>query len=259
MLIYHNMEINQTAMKDPAFLFYPGDWLGGTMGMTFEQKGCYIELLMMQFNLGQFTEAQAKQVLSICFDLAWATLKHKFDTDGVYFWNNRLRLEIEKRRRFSESRRSNAFKKKPIEHMVEHMVEHMEDENDNTNTVISSREKSVREEGEISVEIMTVLTFSEFWDLYDKKVGLKEKVEKKFKATTEKDREKMIGHISDYKLSQPDKQYRKDPMTYLNNKAWNDEIIFKNGNQQSAGKQGATADEALRAALSGVYSAGQYE
>ena len=25
--------------KDPAFLFYPGDWLGGTMGMTLEEKG----------------------------------------------------------------------------------------------------------------------------------------------------------------------------------------------------------------------------
>lgn len=22
--------------KDPAFLFYPNDWLGGTMGMTFD-------------------------------------------------------------------------------------------------------------------------------------------------------------------------------------------------------------------------------
>ena len=33
--------------KDPAFLFYPGDWIGGTMGMTFEEKGAYMEILMM--------------------------------------------------------------------------------------------------------------------------------------------------------------------------------------------------------------------
>ena len=41
--------------KDPAFLFYPNDWLGGTMGMTFEEKGAYMELLMMQFNRGHMT------------------------------------------------------------------------------------------------------------------------------------------------------------------------------------------------------------
>ena len=38
--------------KDPAFLFYPNDYIGGTMGMTFEEKGAYIELLMLQFNRG---------------------------------------------------------------------------------------------------------------------------------------------------------------------------------------------------------------
>lgn len=36
--------------KDPAFLFYPGDWLGGTMGMSLTQKGAYFHLLMVQFN-----------------------------------------------------------------------------------------------------------------------------------------------------------------------------------------------------------------
>jgi len=117
--------------KDPAFLFYPNDWLGGTMGMTFEQKGAYMELLMMQFNQGQFTEAQAKQVLSICFDVAWATIKQKFLTDGTYYWNRRLREEIEKRQRFTESRRLNGLAEKKPEASAKHMPKHMEDENRN--------------------------------------------------------------------------------------------------------------------------------
>ena len=41
--------------KDPAFLFYPNDWLGGTIGMSFEEKGAYMELLIAQFNLGHMT------------------------------------------------------------------------------------------------------------------------------------------------------------------------------------------------------------
>ena len=42
--------------KDPAFLFYPNDYIGGTMGMTFEEKGAYMDVLMMQFNRGHMTE-----------------------------------------------------------------------------------------------------------------------------------------------------------------------------------------------------------
>ncbi|MHA2039809.1 MAG: hypothetical protein ACW98X_25615, partial [Promethearchaeota archaeon] len=38
--------------KDPAFLFYPGDWLGGTMLFSRAHKGAYMDLLMAQFNNG---------------------------------------------------------------------------------------------------------------------------------------------------------------------------------------------------------------
>ena len=40
-----------------------------------------------------------------------------------------------------------------------------------------------------------------------------------------------MKHLPLYKKSQPNKKYRKDPATYLNNKSWNDEIIFDDGQQ----------------------------
>lgn len=98
--------------KDPAFLFYPGDWLGGTMGMSLETKGAYLELLIFQFNNYNFTEAQAKQVLSICFAKVWKKIKPKFKSEGdknQFFYNEKLRQEIERRKKFSESRRNNAL------------------------------------------------------------------------------------------------------------------------------------------------------
>lgn len=128
--------------KDPAFLFYPGDWLSGTMYLTHEQKGAYIDLLILQFNVGSFSEAQARQVLSICFDVAWPMLKQKFIKESGLYFNERLKVEIEKRKSFSESRRNNAkgVKSKKTDPLLEkekseHMHEHMEDENiiiDNT-------------------------------------------------------------------------------------------------------------------------------
>lgn len=68
-------------MKDPAFLFYPNDYIGGTMGMTFEQKGAYMDLLMMQFNRGHMTNHMICQVLGQTGGQLWDTIKDKFILD----------------------------------------------------------------------------------------------------------------------------------------------------------------------------------
>lgn len=115
--------------RDPAFLFYPGDWLGGTMCFTLEEKGAYLELLILQFNQGKFTEAQAKHMLSKCEASVWQNIKHKFINKGGYYYQERLQSEIEKRRNFSQSRKNNALgSNKPKTY-----AEHMEDENENIN------------------------------------------------------------------------------------------------------------------------------
>jgi len=123
--------------KDPAFLFYPGDWQGGTMHMTHLEKGCYLDLLMLQFNRGKFTEAQAKHMLQSSFDLVWSTIQEKFICENGLYWNQRLATEKEKRSKFTESRRNNATKEKedkPSEkHMLQHTHNRMEDENINEN------------------------------------------------------------------------------------------------------------------------------
>lgn len=129
--------------KDPAFLFYPGDWNLGTMHMTLIEKGAYMELLMLQFSRGKFTLAHAKHMLNGSFDLAWPTIKEKFETDGNFFWNKRLQEEVDKRRKFTESRRVNASKEKvekkhakrksTSKASAKHMLVHMENENENEN------------------------------------------------------------------------------------------------------------------------------
>ena len=90
--------------KDPAFLFYPNDYIGGTMGMTFEEKGAYMELLMLQFNRGHMSEDIINQVVG----QLWNKLKDKFEVDdhGLYF-NQRLEQEKLKRKKYTSSRKNN--------------------------------------------------------------------------------------------------------------------------------------------------------
>ena len=75
--------------KDPAFLFYPGDWLGGTLGMTFEEKGAYMELLMMQFTRGHMTDQMIYQTVG----QLWVNLQDKFQKDSQGLWFNE-RLDV---------------------------------------------------------------------------------------------------------------------------------------------------------------------
>lgn len=67
--------------------------------------------------------------------------------------------------------------------------------------------------------------FDRFWNEYDKKTGNREKIEKKFKRLSEEEVKLIFDYIPEYKKSQPEKKYRKNPETFLNNKGWQDELI----------------------------------
>ena len=72
--------------------------------------------------------------------------------------------------------------------------------------------------------INTTTDFEKFWKLYDKKVG-KEKCIKKWNKIKQEVKTLIYNTLDAYIRSTPDKSYRKNPLTYLNNKTWNDEII----------------------------------
>ena len=61
------------------------------MHMTHLEKGCYMDLLMLQFNRGKFTEAQAKHMLQSSFDLAWPTIQEKFVCEDGNIFHAKLR------------------------------------------------------------------------------------------------------------------------------------------------------------------------
>ena len=71
----------------------------------------------------------------------------------------------------------------------------------------------------------TPTSFTNFWNIYDKKVGSREKLKNKWEQLQEEERLKAIEFIPKYKTAQPDKFFRKNPETFLKNKSWNDELI----------------------------------
>lgn len=71
-----------------------------------------------------------------------------------------------------------------------------------------------------------IILFDSWWQAFDKKVG-KEKTQKRWLSLSIEEMNHCLNVVADYVKSKPDKQFRKDPMTYLNGKHWNDEIIIK--------------------------------
>ena len=68
-------------------------------------------------------------------------------------------------------------------------------------------------------------TFERAWNLYDKKVGCKAKLEKKWNSMSKKDRKAAIEYIPLYVIATEDKKYRKNFQPFLNQRGWEDELI----------------------------------
>lgn len=67
-------------------------------------------------------------------------------------------------------------------------------------------------------------SFIDFWNDYDKKVGL-QKVKLIWNKLSIENKLKIRVHIPKYKEATPNKKYRKDPQGYLNQGKWEDEIV----------------------------------
>lgn len=93
--------------KDPAILFYTGDFLNGCSDLTFEERGQYITLLCLQHQKGHLSEKTIRlSVGSVSVDV----LKKFIEDPAGNFYNERMENEITKRAQFIQSRINNGSK-----------------------------------------------------------------------------------------------------------------------------------------------------
>lgn len=83
-----------------------------------------------------------------------------------------------------------------------------------------------RKESKESKEEYIYPSFDDFWNLYDKKIDVK-KCKSKWQKLPHAIKKNIMDYIPKYKLSNKDKQYRKNPATFLNNESWNNDIEVK--------------------------------
>ena len=145
-----------------------------------------------------------------------ASVVNDFDLfifNGDYFGSNSVQERLEQRNdKSAKARKSASYRWENANAMQ---------------TQSDSNAKKERKGKEIKgKEIKEInISFDIFWDLYDKKVGDKDKLKKKWESLQDSDRKSIIDYLPKYKTIQPDKKFRKDPQTFFNNSSWNDELV----------------------------------
>lgn len=224
--------------KDPAFLFYSSDFLTGTMFLSDEQTGRFIKLLCVQHQKGRLSE---KHMLNICktYDKDIFEMFEK-DSDGL-FYNERLEQEHNRRKSYSESRRSNRTKKKKdIINISKTYDNHME-----TETVTETITENI---AEIEVEIFP--TFDDFWNLYEKK-GTRKITQQRWSKLTYDIKLKIMDYIPAYFESEPAEKYRKDAQRFISQEKWKDKIIKNENNGRAKNNKNEISSEFAREILTG--------
>ena len=197
-----------------------------------------------------------------------------FESDGEFFWSNRVMRNIEKRAELSKKRsiagkisseKRQFTSKMPtsVEQVLTHDQQMPTSVQQNPTKERKEKESKVKEiketkeketikekekKGSTDVELvfdvfddindqniqsiqhssLEVLDgFGRWWELYDKKVG-KQTAHKLWKKLNVNDRSAIMAHTALYRMA-TEKAYRKNPETYLRQRAWEDEIIDKHG------------------------------
>lgn len=206
-------------MKTPSFDFYYQDFLVGTSFMSLEATGAYILCLCHQAHKNAISIDQIKAICMNNESIIEQVLP-KFITDEStgLLYNERCRIEVDKKTRYAASRSNNRKKKEVTKKEIKQAKD---------------KDADGATEGVIDLTNELNVPFEFWWDEYRKKVGNIKKLQKKWSALKDEERQMAFEHTKLYVAATPDKTYRKNPETYINNKSWNDEIIKKsehNGN-----------------------------
>lgn len=99
-------------------------------------------------------------------------------------------------------------------------------------------ELDIETDKEIELDIDIDQAFNMFWNTYDKKID-KRKCYSKWRKLSSEEKDSALNYIPAYVRATPEKQYRKHPATFLNNKAWENEIIQRPAQTKGTGNEPA--------------------
>lgn len=191
------------------------------MSAIFNRKLAVIKMALEVFESFEMIEVEANNAISIS---NWEKHQNIEGMDKIRTQNNIRQKKLREKRKL-ELQESNVTSNVTVTQSNATDKEENKIKNKNKIKNTKSDFKKIPEP--------TKLDFDLFWNLYDKKTG-KDKCLSKWNKLNLETQTKILEYIPKYKIAQPDKKFRKNPETFLNNKSWEDEIISKSNNNNTS-------------------------
>ena len=222
------------------YKFNIGDWHLHTSHLTLVEEAVYFRLVNHYYNTEKpFIKSETQTLIrrlrlgneSVTVEII---LSEFFVLNGESYVHTRCEKEIKSFKKKAKVNKANGSKggRPRIDKGLEDNPEETQTvTTTNPNVTLNTNHKPLTTNQEPLISNMVanapvdswVIAFEFFWNTYDKKEG-RHKCELKFKKLTIADRNALFHALPLYIQSTPDKQYRKNPLTWLNGKHWNDEI-----------------------------------
>jgi hypothetical protein len=213
------------AKELPYFRFTAQEWQNGDITlMDYESQGVFTNVCCFYWLSDcSITLAKLKLRLPTAINIIESLLKngiikHDAKTDflEIEFLNEQFDVLSEKRKKRQEAgSKGGKAKSSNAKAMLKQKPSYKDKEKEKDNDNLLQPETTSN----------SAYSFDMFWKDYDKKQGLKD-AQKKYSKLSEEIRLKIKEHIPKYKKSVSDQQFRKNPVTYINQEAWNDEVII---------------------------------
>lgn len=224
--------------KDPILPLYYNDITRSTITWTDEEFGAYMRLLIEQWDKGCLpNDVSRLSRIATSLNNTWELIKSKFRPTDCGLQNpvmEEIRLKRLKHKNYQrENGKLGGRPKKANQNLNNNLGESQ------TKPKPKPTEKPLESENEIYITTNSNISnttaskpsFEDFWDLYDKKVDRKT-CELKWKKLSQVDKEKIMENLPLYIVATPEKQFRKNPETYLFNRSWENEIVLDNKSSQ---------------------------
>lgn len=218
----------------PYFQFEPAEWLAGDiMFCSLSAKGLFTDIMTLYWQRDcKLTLEQAQKRFNYENEfnelISEEIIKIKDGFIVIEFLDNQMIKAIEKSsvNSINGAKGGRPKKQTETEKKPNALISVIENESEKK----PIREDKIKEDNIIEYNnniISKESAFEIFWDTYSKKVE-KTPCETKFLKLTKKDIENILLVVKDYVISTPDVKYRKNPLTWLNKKCWEDEIASEN-------------------------------
>jgi hypothetical protein len=212
------------AKELPYFKFEPNQWENGNIQMlSRDDKGLFIDLCSMYWSrLGDVPLKLAVQKL--CAGNANA-LNSLCDNRIIAIEDDFIRIDFleEQLSEFDNISKQNSKnakdgwdKRRKINDLSERNATALISQCEND----AIREDKIREDKN-NISLSLENDFLKFWNIYNKKNDSK-RCKDKFIKLPKKDIDKILEVVNDYVVLTPDVKFRKNPLTWLNGKCWND-------------------------------------